>query len=119
MFLWEGRDWVRKGLEVYFTKMIEWVWGKNRILEVYLNVIETGNGIFGVEAAAQAYFKKSASKLSRREAALIAACLPNPKKYTVKPASPFVAARASWIMKQMANLEGDADVQKIIKPEVK
>ena len=118
VFLWQGRDWVRKGLEVYFTKMIEWVWGKERILEVYLNVIEMGKGIFGAEAAAQEYFKKPASKLTRREAAMIAACLPNPKKYTVKPAAPFVVARAGWIMRQMNNLEGDPDLQKIIKPDV-
>lgn len=116
VFLWQGRDWVRKGLEVYFTKMIEWVWGKERILEVYLNVIEMGKGVFGAEAAAREYFKKPASKLNRREAALIAACLPNPKKYTVKPAAPFVVARAGWIMRQMNNLEGDPDLQKIIKP---
>lgn len=118
VFLWQGRDWVRKGLEVYFTKMIEWIWGKERILEVYLNVIEMGKGVFGAEAAAQKYFKKPASKLSRREAAMIAACLPNPKKYTVKPAAPFVVAKAGWIMRQMNNLEGDPDLQKIIKPDV-
>ena len=118
VFLWQGRDWIRKGLEVYFTKMIEWIWGKERILEVYLNVIEMGKGVFGAEAAAQKYFKKPASKLTRREAAMIAACLPNPKKYTVKPAAPFVVARAGWIMRQMNNLEGDPDLQKIIKPDV-
>jgi len=115
VFLWQGRDWIRKGLEAYFTKMIEWIWGKERILEVYLNVIEMGKGIFGAEAAAQAYFKKPASKLTRREAAMIAACLPNPKKYSVKPASPFVVAKAGWIIRQMNNLEGDEDLQKIIR----
>ena len=120
VFLWQGRDWIRKGLEIYFTKMIEWVWGKKRILEVYLNVIEMGKGIFGAEAAAQVYFKKPASKLSRREAAMIAACLPNPKKFTVKPASSFVVSKTGWILRQMNNLEGDSDLQKIIiseKPE--
>lgn len=116
VFLWQGRDWIRKGLEVYFTKMIEWVWGKQRILEMYLNVIEMGQGIFGVEAAAQNYFKKPAKNLSRREAALIAACLPNPKKYSVKPPSPYVTVKAGWIQRQMSNLEGDEDLQKIIKP---
>jgi monofunctional glycosyltransferase len=115
VFLWQGRDWIRKGLEAYFTKMIEWVWGKERILEVYLNVIEMGKGVFGAEAAAQTYFKKPARKLTRREAAMIAACLPNPKKYSVKPASPFVVAKTGWIMRQMNNLEGDEDLQKIIK----
>jgi monofunctional biosynthetic peptidoglycan transglycosylase len=115
VFLWQGRSWIRKGLEVYFTKMIEWIWGKKRILEVYLNVIEMGKGIYGAEAAAQAYFKKPASKLTRREAAQIAACLPNPKKYTVKPLSGYVSKRSSWIQRQMNHLEDDADIQKIIK----
>ena len=115
VFLWQGRDWIRKGLEIYFTKMIEWIWGKKRILEVYLNVIEMGKGVFGAEAAAQYYFKKPAKKLTRREAAMIAACLPNPKKYTVKPASPYVITKAGWILQQMNNLEGDEDLQKIIK----
>lgn len=114
VFLWQGRDWIRKGLEIYFTKMIEWIWGKERILDVYLNVIEMGKGIFGAEAAAQYYFKKPAKKLTRREAAMIAACLPNPKKYTVKPASSFVQAKSGWILQQMNNLEGDPDLQKII-----
>ncbi|SHE97503.1 monofunctional biosynthetic peptidoglycan transglycosylase [Flavisolibacter ginsengisoli] len=114
VFLWQGRDWIRKGLEIYFTKMIEWIWGKERILDVYLNVIEMGKGIFGAEAAAQYYFKKPAKKLTRREAAMIAACLPNPKKYTVKPASNFVQAKSWWILQQMNNLEGDPDLQKII-----
>lgn len=114
VFLWQGRDWFRKGLEIYFTKMIEWIWGKERILNVYLNVIEMGKGIFGAEAASQYYFKKPASKLTRREAAMIAACLPNPKKYTVKPASNFVLAKSGWILQQMNNLEDDPDLQKII-----
>jgi monofunctional biosynthetic peptidoglycan transglycosylase len=114
VFLWQGRDWFRKGLEIYFTKMIEWIWGKERILNVYLNVIEMGKGIFGAEAASQYYFKKPASKLTRREAAMIAACLPNPKKYTVKPASNFVLAKSGWIVQQMNNLEDDPDLQKII-----
>jgi len=115
VFLWQGRDYLRKGLEVYFTKMIEWIWGKQRILDVYVNVIETGPGIFGAEAAAQAYFNKPAAKLTRREAALIAACLPNPKRYTVKPVSGFVARRASWVQGQMAALQGDPDIQAVIK----
>lgn len=115
VFLWQGRSWVRKGLEVYFTKMIEWVWGKKRILEVYLNVIEMGKGIFGAQAAAKQYFKKDASSLTRREAALIAACLPNPKKYTVKPLSGYVAKRSGWVAQQMNFIEGDTDVQNIIK----
>lgn len=115
VFLWQGRSWIRKGLEVYFTKMIEWIWGKKRILEVYLNVIEMGKGIFGAEAAAQSYFKKSAAKLTRREAAMIAACLPNPKKYSVKPLSNYVAKRSGWVTRQMNFIEGDTDVRTIIK----
>ena len=115
VFLWQGRSWVRKGLEVYFTKMIEWIWGKERILEVYLNVIEMGKGIYGAEAAAQAYFKKPAAKLTRREAAMIAACLPNPKKYTVKPLSAYVSRRAGWVQRQMAYLDGDAEIQKLLQ----
>lgn len=119
VFLWQGRSWVRKGLEVYFTKMIEWIWGKERILDVYLNVIEMGRGIYGAEAAAQAYFKKPAARLTRREAALIAACLPNPKKYTVKPASAYVLAKSMWVQRQMNYLEGDEEIQAVIGKSVK
>jgi monofunctional biosynthetic peptidoglycan transglycosylase len=115
VFLWQGRDWVRKGLEAYFTTMIEWIWGKKRILEMYLNVIEMGKGVFGVEAASRKFFGKPAKKLSRREAAMIAASLPNPKEFTVRPLSNFVAVKNGWIMRQMTNLEGDEDVQKIIR----
>lgn len=115
VFLWQGRSWVRKAFEVYFTKMIEWIWGKKRILEVYLNVIEMGRGIYGTEAAAQHYFGKSAARLSRREAAMIAACLPNPKIFTVKPVSRFVAFKSNWVLLQMRNIERDPDLQKIIR----
>ncbi len=122
VFLWQGRSWLRKGLEVYFTFMIELLWSKERILEMYLNVAEMGKGIYGVEAAARSYFKKSASKLTRTEAARIAACLPNPKKYKAQPASPYVARRTSWIINQMNNLQDDEDVAKLLevpKPEKK
>ncbi|HEU4902314.1 MAG TPA: monofunctional biosynthetic peptidoglycan transglycosylase [Flavisolibacter sp.] len=115
VFLWQGRDWLRKGLELYFTKMIEWVWGKQRIMEVYLNVIEMGPGIFGAEAAAQRYFGKPAKTLTRKEAAMIAACLPNPKRYTVKPVSPYVRGRSNWVLVQMLFLERDPDVQAVIR----
>ena len=107
VFLWNGRSWIRKGLEVYFTFMIELIWGKERILEVYLNVAEMGKGVFGVEASARKNFKKSALKLNRSEAAKIAACLPNPKKYTNKPLSAVVQRRSSWIEVQMANIGPD------------
>ncbi|MFL5772123.1 MAG: monofunctional biosynthetic peptidoglycan transglycosylase [Flavisolibacter sp.] len=115
VFLWQGRDFVRKGLEVYFTKMIEWIWGKKRILEMYLNVIEMGKGVFGVEAASQAYFNKPAKKLGRREAAMIAASLRNPKIFTVKPPSRFVLSKSIWVTRQMSMLEDDPDIQKIIR----
>ncbi len=115
VFLWQGRSWIRKGLEVYFTKMIEWIWGKERILEMYLNVIEMGKGIYGTQAAAKAYFGKDASKLTRKEASLIAACLPNPVRYTVKPVSKFVAFKSGWILNQMRAVEGSKEVQAIIQ----
>ena len=114
VFLWQGRSWIRKGLETYFTFMIEKIWGKKRILEVYLNVAETGKGIFGIEKAAQKYFGKPAEKLSQFQAAAIAAALPNPKKYSVKPVSPYVSARSKKIMQQMNFLRPDRDIQAII-----
>jgi monofunctional biosynthetic peptidoglycan transglycosylase len=114
VFLWQGRSFIRKGFEMYFTFMIELVWGKKRILEMYLNVIEMGDGIFGVEAAARKYFNKSAKNLTRQEAAMITACLPNPKRYKVKPASRYVVSRSRWVMQQMGFLEPDPDVQKVI-----
>lgn len=113
VFLWQGRGWIRKGLEVYFTKMIEWVWGKRRIMEVYLNVIEMGRGLYGAEAAARKYFSKPAKSLTRKEAAMIAATLPNPKVFTVKPLHKQVASRSGWVLGQMAFLEKDADVRAI------
>ena len=114
VFLWQGRSWLRKGLEVYFTFMIEKIWGKRRILEVYMNVAEMGDGIFGIEKASQKYFTKSAANLSRQEAAMIAACLPNPRRYSVKPASRYVSVRSGWILRQMNNLQADPDIQKIV-----
>jgi len=114
VFLWQGRGWIRKALEVYFTFMIEHIWGKKRILEMYLNVAEMGDGVFGIEAAAQKNFKKPAKNLSRSEAAMIAACLPNPKKFTVVPTSRWVAIRYPWILRQMPVLAADEDVQKIV-----
>lgn len=115
VFLWQSGGYIRKGLEVYFTFMIERIWSKKRILETYLNVAEMGKGIFGVQAAAKAYFNKDAKNLSRSEAAMIAASLPNPKLYTVKPMSKLVSNRYDDIMRQMNNLDGDVDIQKLIK----
>jgi monofunctional biosynthetic peptidoglycan transglycosylase len=115
VFLWQGGGYFRKGLEVYFTFMIEKIWGKKRILETYLNIAETGKGIFGVQAAAKAYFSKDALNLSKAEAAMIAACLPNPKLYSVKPLSRYVGNRYDNIMQQMNNLDGDEDIDAIVK----
>lgn len=115
VFLWQHGGFFRKGLEVYFTFMIEKLWGKKRILQMYLNVAEMGKGVFGVEAAAQYYFKKSAKSLTAKEAAMIAACLPNPKLFTIKPLSKRVSFRYPWIMRQMNNLQSDPDVQAILQ----
>jgi monofunctional biosynthetic peptidoglycan transglycosylase len=115
VFLWQGRSWIRKGLETYFTFMIELIWGKRRILEVYLNVAEMGPGIFGIEKASQVYFNRPASKLTRQQAAMIAACMPNPRVYTVKPLSKYVARRYPLILKQMHNLQGDEDIQALLQ----
>ncbi len=115
VFLWQGRSWFRKGLEVYFTFLIELTWGKKRILEVYLNEAEMGKGVFGIEAAAQKYFRKPASKLTRTEAAMIAASLPNPKRYTVKPVSIYVSRKYPWVLRQMNNLDDDQDIARLIK----
>ena len=118
VFLWQGGrydKYIRKIPEVYFTFLIEWVWGKKRILEVYLNVIETGPGCFGVEAAAQHYFHKSAKKLSRAEAAMIVAGFPNPKKFTARPMTRRVSWRYPQILREMNNIEGDEDVRALLK----
>lgn len=117
VFLWQGSGWgryVRKVPEVFYTKMIEWVWGKQRILEVYLNVIEMGRGIYGIEAASQAYFNKSAKNLTRQEAAMIIAALPNPKKFTVKPLSKRVKWRSQGILRQMNFVSGYPEIQELI-----
>ena len=118
VFLWQGGGitrYIRKVPEIYFTKMIEWFWGKKRILEVYLNTIEMGPGIFGIEAASQKYFGKSAKKLSRAEAAMIIACLPNPKIFSVKPMSNRVTWRYPQIMREMNNIQDDEDIIALIK----
>ena len=105
VFLWPGRSWVRKGLEVYFTALIELVWGKHRIMEVYLNSIEMGDGIYGAEAVAQWHFGRSASELTRPNCALVAATLPNPIKFSSKEPSPYMLRRQTGIMKQMRHID--------------
>lgn len=107
VFLWNGRSYVRKGLEAIFTFIIEKVWSKDIILERYLNSIEMGQGVFGVEAASHYYFGKSSADLTKSEAAWIAVCLPNPKKYDPKNPSSYLSRKHSWVMRQMSyvNLE--------------
>ncbi|MPL55293.1 Biosynthetic peptidoglycan transglycosylase [bioreactor metagenome] len=107
VFLWNGRSYVRKGLEAIFTFIIEKVWSKDIILERYLNSIEMGQGVFGVEAASHYYFGKSSADLTKSEAAWIAVCLPNPKKYDPKNPSSYLSRKHSWVMRQMnyVNLE--------------
>lgn len=101
VFLWQGRSYLRKGLELWFTLLIEVFWSKERIMEVYLNSIEMGNGIYGAEAASQHWFHKSAKKLTKDEAAAIAAILPNPLRYKANPASSYISQRKAWIKQQM------------------
>ncbi|WP_417855935.1 monofunctional biosynthetic peptidoglycan transglycosylase [Xanthomarina gelatinilytica] len=111
VFLWTQRSWFRKGLEVYFTFLIESIWSKERIMEVYLNSIEMGPGIYGAEAAAIYWYKKPASKLSQYESASIAAILPNPLKYKANPATNYIERRKIWIVRQMGYF-GKLDYEK-------
>jgi monofunctional glycosyltransferase len=106
VFLWSGRSFVRKGLEAYFTVLIEVLWPKRRILEVYLNIVELGDGIYGVEAASRRYFRKPAASLSADEAALLAAVLPNPIRLKAAKPSAYVRGRCEWIVQQMGQLGG-------------
>jgi monofunctional glycosyltransferase len=101
VFLWPGRSWIRKGFEAYFTVLIEFFWNKKRIMEVYLNSIEMGKGIYGAEAAARFYWHTSAQNLSRTQAATLAAILPNPRNYSANPPGPYIQERTGWIVGQM------------------
>ncbi len=105
VFLWPQRSYVRKGFEVYFTFLIELLWSKERIMEVYLNVIEMGDGIYGAEAASQAYFDKPVSKLNNSQAALIAACLPNPIKWSPARPTAYIKRKQAWIVRHMRMAE--------------
>jgi monofunctional biosynthetic peptidoglycan transglycosylase len=105
LFLWSGRSFMRKGLEAYFTMLLEACWPKQRILEVYLNVAELGTGVFGVEAAAQRFYGVHANALSAEQAALLAAVLPNPRRLRVDKPSAYVRERQTWILEQMQLLE--------------
>ena len=106
LFLWGGRSFVRKGLEAYFTVLLEVTWPKRRILEVYLNIAEFGDGIYGVDAATREFFHKTPAQLSAHEAALLAAVLPNPRKLHADHPSPYVQRRAEWIERQVHQLGG-------------
>jgi len=112
VFLWQGRSYLRKGLEAWFTLLIEFFWSKERIMEVYLNSIEMGNGIYGAEAASQFWFKKSAANLSKDEAAAIAAILPNPLNYKANPANNYIQKRKVWVKQQMNYWNNKLDYNK-------
>ena len=106
LFLWQGRSWLRKGLEAWYTVLIELFWPKQRILEVYANVAEFGDGIYGVQAASRQYWDKDAAQLSDAESARLAAVLPSPRRYSATRPGPFVQRRAAWIQRQARQLGG-------------
>jgi monofunctional biosynthetic peptidoglycan transglycosylase len=108
LFLWQGRSWVRKGLEAWYTVLIETLWPKRRILEVYANIAEFGDGVYGAEAAARSFFDKPAAALSPGESARLAAVLPNPKRYNARKPGAYVSKRAAWIERQVRHLGGPA-----------
>ncbi len=110
VYLFPQRSYLRKGLEVYFTFLIELIWSKKRIMEVYLNVIEMGDGIYGVQAASKTYFKKDAKNLTSAEAALIAAVLPNPRKWNAGKPNGYINKRKNWILRQMGHLRGTVEL---------
>jgi len=112
VFLWPGRSWIRKGFEVYFTFLIESIWSKERIMEVYLNIAEMGNGIYGAEAASKAYFNTSAAKINKRQAATLAIVLPSPLKYNARYPSPYLNGRINWTLQQMRFWGGKLDYDK-------
>ncbi|EPC02254.1 peptidoglycan transglycosylase [Litchfieldella anticariensis FP35 = DSM 16096] len=113
LFLWTGRNWVRKGLEAWFTVLIELLWPKERILEVYLNIVEWDNGVFGLEAAAQHYFGVSASQLTQAQASRLAAILPNPRGWSASRPNSHVVQRSAWIRRQMQNLGGHSYLERL------
>jgi monofunctional biosynthetic peptidoglycan transglycosylase len=113
LFLWESRSWARKGCEAYFTLLLETLWSKRRILEVYLNIVEFGDGVYGVEAASRKFFGRPASSLDPAQAALLAAVLPSPRRYRADAPSPYVRGRQEWILRQMRQLGGDQVVRSL------
>jgi monofunctional biosynthetic peptidoglycan transglycosylase len=116
LFLWSGRGYVRKGLEAYFTLLIEMSWPKERILEVYLNIAQFGDGVYGVEAAAQRFWRKPAARLDRFEAATLAAVLPNPITFRANAPSKYVVKRRDWILAQMRGLGGARYLNELENP---
>jgi monofunctional biosynthetic peptidoglycan transglycosylase len=106
LFLWQGRSWLRKGLEAWYTLLIELMWPKQRIVEVYVNVAEFGDGIYGAQAAARSYWRKDASRLTATESARLAAVLPSPRRYNARNPGPYVQRRTTWIQRQMRQLGG-------------
>ncbi len=110
VYLFPQRSWIRKGFEVYFTFLIEVFWSKKRIMEVYLNVIEMGNGIYGAQAAAETFFEKDAKNLSKAEAATLAAVLPNPRKWNAGKPTSYIIRRKNWILRQMGHLRGSVNL---------
>lgn len=117
VFLWHGRSYLRKAVEAYFTLLIEVLWGKQRILEVYLNIAEMGDGVFGVEAASQQYFDKPASEVGRWQASLLAAVLPNPIKFSANRPSGYVLGRRVRIARAMGRLGGATYIKEILPEE--
>ncbi|WP_312325195.1 monofunctional biosynthetic peptidoglycan transglycosylase [Stenotrophomonas sp.] len=111
LFLWQGRSWVRKGLEVWYTVLIEALWPKSRILEMYANIAEFGDGIYGAQAASRQFWNKDAAKLTPAESAKLAAVLPAPRRYNAARPGPYVQRRANWIQRQARQLGGDAYLQ--------
>ena len=116
LFLWSGHSFVRKGLEAWFTVLIEALWPKERILETYLNIVQFGRGIYGVEAAAQRFFHKSAARLTSPESALLAAVLPNPIRFRIDSPSRYVLSREDWILGQMRGLGGSSYLRSVESP---
>ena len=113
LFLWSGGGYFRKALEAWYTLLIETLWPKHRIIEVYANIAEMGDGVYGAQAAARQFWRKDASKLSKSEAARLAAVLPNPKKYNARNPGPYVGRRAAWIERQMTRIGGRGYLQQI------
>jgi len=114
VFLWQGRSWIRKGLEAYSTMIIELLWSKERILEQYLRIAEMGKGVYGIQAAAEYYYGTTPSNLNARQASAIICCLPNPKKRNPKRLTPHLQRKQNWILKQMKILAQDKDVKALL-----